>query len=237
MTSRLVNIDIPFAERRLVISLLELDAPWTSAAPVERILAAIELLGLELALASSDLDETWMSYDRAAAAAAVWPGTKDRTAITLTSADGARRATVARYYRKPRGGPPVSQNTVKVSLLAEEVGTRGLGAIDALVEHLLAALPAFSFGRVSAANGISFPTLFDEPEPPYPFEQTAWLQIVGPRTSTSISPSRLLSGPVRVERRAGDTLWLWGYPDPMRYDTVEAIDSMRVLSRFLRATP
>ncbi|WP_437565146.1 hypothetical protein [Sorangium sp. So ce542] len=235
MTTRLVNIDVPPAERQLYVALLELDAPWTSAAPVERALAAIEQLGLDLTRASADLEETWIPYDRAAVAAAVWPGTRNRTAVALASADGARRATVGRYV--PKGGPTVHRNTVTVTLPAADVEARGLEGVASIVARLIDALPGFSFGTASAANAVRFPPLLDEPQPPPPFVQTAWLQVVGPRTSTPDGAAHLLAAPVRTAPGAGGTIWLWAYDDPMRYDTEQAIDGMRALSRHLRGAP
>jgi len=237
MTHSLVSIDIPAAERQIIMTLNEFGAPWTSATAIEQVLVSIEKLGLGLVRASADLEETWDSFDPAVAADVVWRGVRGRTAITLASADGAIRASVARYDRQPREGPPVHRNTVTLTLPVNEVAARGLAGVEALIAHLLKSLPGFSIGTASAANPVDYPALFDEPALPPPFVQTAWLHVLAPRFYESLGgAARFLGAPVRTEQRGDGSIWIWAYPDPFRYDTEEALGGIRSLSAYLSAT-
>lgn len=228
MTS-LANRDVPAAERTLAIALVELDAPWTSTPPVERALAAIEALGLPLTQATGDLQRTWRGYDRATAAAAVWPG-GDRTAVMLASDDRATVATVARSGRQPGQ----FRNTVTVTLPAAEVARRGTEGVAAMVAQLAAALPAFAYATASAANLVSFPSLLDVAPLPAPLVTSAWLHVLAPAIVARLGgAARLRAAPVTVEARADGTVWMRTYPDPMAYDTEAAVAAMRALAASL----
>ncbi len=222
----LAHPDIPPAERSLMIGLVELGSPWTSAPPIERVLAAIEQLGLPLALATADLRQTWFRYDRASAAAAVWPGGA-RTEVMLASDDRAILASVARLGQQPGQ----FRNVVTVRLSPREVATRGVTGVEAMIAQLVAALPAFTFASASAANQVRFPSLIDLWPLPFPLHRTAWLHVLAPSIVRKLGGAeRLLAAPTRVEQRADRTIWMHGYPDPMAYDTEAAVAAMGVLA-------
>jgi hypothetical protein len=236
INSELVSIDIPPADRALNIVLLELDAPWHSVAPIEDVLTALEQINLGLARMSVDLEETWSAYDRRAASSALWKGVDKRTAVTLSSADGRRRATVSRYDRMPKTGAPVHRNTVTFTLPAEDLQARGLKRIEANIDTVAASLAAFTVAVASACRPVRFPTLMDSPQPPVPLEQTAWLHVVAERAWPLLGLAVHVPGPpLRAERRPDGTVWIWSYADPLLYDTEEAIAGMRAFNVQMRA--
>lgn len=230
MTSELVSIDIPDEDRELNVVLLELDAPWQSAAPIESILVALERLDLGLARMSVDFED-WSDYDRRAAAAAVWKGVKKETSITLSTADERCRASVSRYDRAPKTGTPVHRNTVTFTLPASEVRSRGLGSVETAIANMAASLDAFAVATATACAPVRFPALADRLPPPRPLSQRAWLHIVADRAWPMMGlPPRLPDPPLRAERRNEGNVWIWSYPDPLRYDTREAIAGMQAFS-------
>jgi hypothetical protein len=237
MTSKLVSIDIPPADRALYVVLLELDAPWHSVMSVETVAAALEQIDLGLTRMSVDLEETWSAYDRRDAALAVWKGVDKRTAVTLSSADGRCRGTVSRYDRTPKTGSPIHRNTVTFTLPADEVRARGLECIEANIATVAASLAAFTVAIASnsVCGPLDFPTLRDCPQPPAPLKQTAWLHVVAKRAWSYLGGAvRVPAPPLRAEQRSDGAVWIWSYADPLRYDTAEAIAGMRDFSVQMR---
>ncbi len=236
MPQALVSLDIPMQERSLQVSLLELDSPWPSQAPIEQVLTALEGIGLELSRMSTDLELSWRPYARTAAAQAVWQGVENRTSVIMSSADGNRRASVARFDRQPKQGPATHRNTVTFTLDAYKVADWGLARIEAAIATLASALPGFTASTASACDPVRFPALFEVLQPPAPLKQSAWLHVLSPRLVARLGgEARLLNGPLRCERRADGGLWVWSYDDPLRYDNEAAIEGMRVFSQLLRA--
>lgn len=238
MSSELVSIDIPPEDRALRVMLLELGAPWHSMAPIESALKALEEIDLGLARMSVDL-EVWSDYDRHAAATAVWKGVKKETAITLSSADGRYRASVARYDRLPKTGAPVHRNTVTFTLPADEARARGLAQVEGNIADVAASLAAFSIAVASnsVCGTMDFPTLRDCPLPPAPLEQTAWLHVLAERAWPLLGvPVQVPGPPLRAERRLDSSVWIWSYADPLRYDTEEAIAGMRAFGDRMTAS-
>ena len=215
---------IPFERRVLSASLQAYRAELPGVAVLQQLLAVLEANRWRALREMSEDLVTWRGYDRAVAVRAVSTG--DEHAITLRSdADSAFGASIAHDQ---------FANTIAFHLAEPLMTSRGTGAVERVVDELLAATPDVSWCTAGADPSVSWVALQGAVHPPRPFAINQWLQIVHPRIYTSfITRDALLAAPARVEERADGTIWIWTYDDPLRYDRDEAINAMKRLALYL----